>query len=129
MKIFKLFTIALFIIFSSLTSITYAESLKFDSSTYEGEIKKGKPHGRGVLKYSNGSKYVGEFQEGKCQGQGMLTCCDGTTYEGEWVENHMHGRGKLISYDYVQDGFWHMSEYECDIGDELEPFNYVDTKK
>ena len=105
------------------------EILLVEDGVYVGEIKKGKPHGRGVLKYSNGSKYVGEFQEGKCQGQGMLTCCDGTTYEGEWVENHMHGRGKLISYDYVQDGFWHMSMYECDIGDELEPFNYVDTKK
>ena len=95
------------------------EILLVEDGVYVGEIKKGKPHGRGVLKYSNGSKYVGEFQEGKCQGQGMLTCCEGTTYEGEWIDNHMHGRGKLISYDYVQDGFWHMSEYECDIGDEL----------
>ena len=105
------------------------EILLVEDGVYVGEIKKGKPSGRGVLKYSNGSKYVGEFQEGKCQGQGMLTCCDGTTYEGEWIDNHMHGRGKLISYDYVKDGFWHMSGYECDIGDELEPFNYVDTKK
>ena len=86
------------------------EILLVEDGVYVGEIKKGKPNGRGVLKYSNGSKYVGEFKEGKCQGQGMLTCCDGTTYEGEWIDNHMHGRGKLISYDYVQDGFWHMSE-------------------
>ena len=95
------------------------EILLVEDGVYVGEIKKGKPNGRGVLKYYNGSKYVGEFQEGKCQGQGMLTCCDGTTYEGEWEDNHMHGRGKLVSYDYVQDGFWHMSDYECDIGDEL----------
>ena len=105
------------------------EILLVEDGVYVGEIKKGKPRGRGVLKYSNGSKYVGEFEEGNYQGQGMLTCSDGTTYEGEWEDNHMHGRGKLISYDYVQDGFWHMSGYECDIGDELEPFNYVDTKK
>ena len=39
---------------------------------YVGEIKNGKPHGKGILKYTN-SKYVGEFKDGKCNGQGILT--------------------------------------------------------
>ena len=95
------------------------EILLVEDGAYVGEIKKGKPNGRGVLKYSNGSKYVGEFQEGKYQGQGMLTCCDGTTYEGGWENNHMHGRGKLISYDYVQEGWWFMGSFECYYEDEL----------
>ena len=43
MKINKILTITLFIIFSSLTSITYAETLKFGSSTYEGDTKRGSP--------------------------------------------------------------------------------------
>ena len=90
-----------------------------EDGVYVGEIKKGKPHGKGILKYTNGSRYVGEFEEGKYQGQGMLTCCDSSTYEGEWEDNHMHGRGRLIIGDDVQDGFWHMGNYECDIGDEL----------
>ena len=62
MKIFKLFTIVLFIIFSSLTSITYAESLKFDASTYEGEVKKGKAHGVGIFTFSDGSTYEGKVK-------------------------------------------------------------------
>ena len=95
------------------------ELILVEDGVYVGEIKKGKPHGKGILKYTNGSRYVGEFEEGKYQGQGMLTCCDSTTYEGEWEDNHMHGRGKLIIGDDVQDGFWHMGDYECDIGDEL----------
>ena len=90
-----------------------------EDGVYVGKLKNGKPHGKGILKYTNGSRYVGEFEEGKYQGQGMLTCCDSTTYEGEWEDNHMHGRGKLIVEDGVQDGFWHMGHYECDIGDEL----------
>ena len=95
------------------------ELILVEDGVYVGEIKKGKPHGKGILKYTNGSRYVGEFQEGKYQGQGMLTCCDSTTYEGEWLDNHMHGRGKLICCDDVQDGFWYMGEFECDAGDEL----------
>ena len=90
-----------------------------EDGVYVGKLKNGKPHGKGILKYTNGSRYVGEFEEGKYQGQGMLTCCDSTTYEGEWEDNHMHGRGRLIIGDDVQDGFWHMGNYECDIGDEL----------
>ena len=90
-----------------------------EDGVYVGKLKNGKPHGKGILKYTNGSRYVGEFEEGKYQGQGMLTCCDSSTYEGEWEDNHMHGRGKLIVEDGVQDGFWHMGDYECDIGDEL----------
>ena len=95
------------------------ELILVEDGVYVGEIKKGKPHGKGILKYTNGSRYVGEFEEGKYQGQGMLTCCDSSTYEGEWEDNHMHGRGRLIIGDDVQDGFWHMGNYECDIGDEL----------
>ena len=105
------------------------EILLVEDGVYVGEIKKGKPNGRGVLKYCNGSKYVGEFEEGKYQGQGMLTCCDGTTYEGEWMDNYMHGEGKLISYDDVQEGYWFMGSFECHYGDELEDHTFVETIK
>ena len=53
MNNFKHFTITLFIIFSSLTGITYAETLKFSSSTYEGEVKKGKAYGLGIITFSD----------------------------------------------------------------------------
>jgi len=84
MKIFKLFTIALFIIFSSLTSITYAESLKFDSSTYEGEIKKGKAYGIGVITFSDGSKYEGKVKKNSPHGKGKYTDSQGNVFEGKF---------------------------------------------
>ncbi len=84
MKIFKLFTIVLFIISSSLTSITYAESLKFDASTYEGEVKKGKAHGVGIFTFSDGSTYEGKVKSNKIHGKGKYTDAQGKVYEGKF---------------------------------------------
>ena len=58
MKFLKLLPITLFILFSSLTNITYAESLTFAAATYEGDVKKGKAHGVGVFTFSDGSTYL-----------------------------------------------------------------------
>ena len=80
----KLFTIALFIIFSSLTSITYAESLKFDASTYEGEVKKGKAHGVGVFTFLDGSTYEGKVSKNRIHGKGIYTDSQGKVYKGKF---------------------------------------------
>ena len=80
----KLFTIALFIIFSSLTCITYAESLKFDSSTYEGEVIKGKAHGVGIFTFSDGSTYEGKVSKNRIHGIGIYTDSQGKVYEGKF---------------------------------------------
>ena len=84
MKFLKLFTITFFMIFSSLTCITYAESLKIDSSTYEGEVKKGKAHGVGVFTFSDGSTYEGKVKKNKIHGKGKYTDAQGKVYEGKF---------------------------------------------
>ena len=84
MKIFKFFTIAVFIIFSSLTGITYAESLKFAASTYEGEVKKGKANGVGIFTFSDGSTYEGKVKSNKIHGKGKYTDAQGKVYEGKF---------------------------------------------
>ena len=84
MKFLKLFTITFFMIFSSLTCITYAESLKFDSSTYEGEVKKGKAHGVGIFTFSDGSTYEGKVKNNKIHGKGKYTDVQGKVYEGKF---------------------------------------------
>jgi hypothetical protein len=84
MKYLKLFLIPLFIIFSSLTGITYAESLKFDASTYEGEVKKGKANGVGVFTFSDGSTYEGKVKRNKIHGKGKYTDAQGKVYEGKF---------------------------------------------
>ena len=81
---FKLFTITLFIIFSSLTGITYAETLKFSSSTYEGEVKKGKAYGIGVITFSDGSKYEGKVSKNRIHGKGKYTDSNNNVFEGKF---------------------------------------------
>ena len=56
MKIYNSLISAIFIIFLSLTGITYAETLNFGSSTYEGEVKKGRAHGVGIFTFKDGSR-------------------------------------------------------------------------
>ena len=84
MTYLKVFLIPLFIIFSSLTGITYAESLKFDASSYEGEVKKGKAHGEGVFTFSDGSTYEGKVRKNKIHGKGQYTDSNGNVYEGKF---------------------------------------------
>ncbi len=61
LKIYKILTIALIITFSNLTGLVNAKTFKFESSSYEGESKKGKAHGVGIFTFSDGSKYEGLF--------------------------------------------------------------------
>ena len=84
MKIYKILIVTFFIIFSSLTNIANAESLKFDTSTYEGEVKKGKAHGVGIFTFSDGSTYEGKVKNNKIHGKGKYTDAQGKTYEGKF---------------------------------------------
>ena len=39
-----------------------------EGGVYVGKLKNGQLHGKGILKYHDGSKYVGEFEDGKYKG-------------------------------------------------------------
>ena len=82
MNLLKISAISLFLILSSLTNITYAETLKFPAATYEGDVKKGKAHGKGIFTFSDGSTYVGQVKKNKIHGKGIYTDLAGKTYEG-----------------------------------------------
>ena len=41
-----------------------------DGSVYQGQVLKGKSHGKGMLTFADGAKYVGMFSEGVFEGQG-----------------------------------------------------------
>jgi len=84
MKILKLLPITLFILFSSLTSITHAETLKFAAATYEGEVKNGKAHGMGIFTFSEGSTYEGKVSKNRIHGKGKYTDAKGKVYEGKF---------------------------------------------
>jgi hypothetical protein len=60
---------------------------KEDGSKYVGAFKSGKPHGQGVVEYTNGEKYSGNWADGHFEGQGTLSLLDGTKVTGIWKES------------------------------------------
>jgi hypothetical protein len=59
-----------------------------DGNKYVGELRNGKPNGRGTITYTgDGSKYVGEWKNGKRYGRGKMAYTNGTTKEGVWKDD------------------------------------------
>jgi hypothetical protein len=42
-----------------------------NKNIYVGELKNGKPDGRGTLTFANGDEYVGEFKDGQRMARGL----------------------------------------------------------
>lgn len=42
--------------------LTYARVLYSNGNCYEGQLQKGRKHGRGVFRWKDGSVYEGEYQ-------------------------------------------------------------------
>ena len=82
MKLLKIIISVLFITLFNLNSFSFAETLKFDACSYEGDVKKGKAWGSGVCIFSDGSKYEGQFKKNKIHGEGKFTDSDNNVYEG-----------------------------------------------
>ena len=61
---------------------------------YSGEVKDGKPHGRGASFHENGKlRYNGEWIDGKQHGNGEEFGSDGLKrFTGQWVNGMKHGR-------------------------------------
>ncbi len=58
--------------------------IRYPNAIYRGQVKDGKPHGRGRMTLSIGTKYYGEFKEGKKHGQITVTFPNGLVCK----ENH-----------------------------------------
>ncbi|MGF7047797.1 hypothetical protein J2T13_002303 [Paenibacillus sp. DS2015] len=71
--------------------------------TYYGEVKNGKPHGKGTMKWGTNKTYSGDWINGVRTGQGKFIATtkkeDLTTsivYTGDWNHDLKSGKGKLI---------------------------------
>ena len=63
------------------------QDLSWDHGLYEGEVKNGKMHGRGVMVLTDGHRYEGEWFEGKKHGEGILVDPKGNKKFGRWVDD------------------------------------------
>jgi hypothetical protein len=92
---------------------------------YEGQVRYGKPHGRGEKAYRDGGLYFGEFEDGvrqgfgqqtyprdsqfdsyvgswkgdRAEGPGSLLYKNGNHYTGDVVDGRKHGHGRLVRKD------------------------------
>lgn len=56
---------------------------------YDGECQNNIPHGRGVIRYSDGEYYQGSFSNGVRHGPGVQYLTDGTEVRGVWVNGRL----------------------------------------
>jgi len=80
----KTILVALSLLFLVVFSSSQAETLTFNSSVYEGKVKKGKADGEGVLTFSDETTFKGKFKKNKPHGVGVYTDARENTYEGKW---------------------------------------------
>ncbi|HEV7255988.1 MAG TPA: hypothetical protein VGN97_23215 [Mesorhizobium sp.] len=64
-------------------------------SSFEGEMKDGRPHGKGRLEIRSGETFEGSFRDGLLEGRGVHVSSRGDRYEGEFRQGRPEGRGRL----------------------------------
>jgi hypothetical protein len=67
--------------------------MNFIAESYDGEMKDGRRHGKGLLTYDDGSYYEGDWCNDFRQGKGLYRNADGNMYEGDWSHDGRHGKG------------------------------------
>jgi hypothetical protein len=77
-------------------------AVEFDkraNTQYRGQMRNGVKHGKGVLKFGDGSEYEGDFDNNKITGKGKKKWADNRVYEGDWVDGKMEGHGTFTWED------------------------------
>ncbi len=86
---------------------TFAGTLYFKDSVYEGEVVNGRPHGLGRWEWVDGSIYEGELFLGIRKGQGTYIYKNGDFYEGNWLNDKRDGSGTFVYHDgWIWSGIW-----------------------
>jgi hypothetical protein len=68
-------------------------------SEYRGEMRDGRPHGRGALTVQTGLSYEGEWQAGIMQGHGAIKYPNGDEYQGDFAAGLPDGQGRYAGAD------------------------------
>lgn len=66
-----------------------------NGTTYRGQFRDGKRHGRGTLTDSQGTMHEAEWRFDKRQGKGTEVYHDGTRFTGSYVDDMRSGHGKM----------------------------------
>lgn len=90
------------------SSTVEAKKKKYPNGDYyEGEWKKGQPHGTGKMVYANGDMYEGNWLFGKIEGEGQMTYKNGRRYIGSWRNGKPNGNGTMtFNNGSLYEGKW-----------------------
>ncbi|XP_012494414.1 PREDICTED: ALS2 C-terminal-like protein isoform X2 [Propithecus coquereli] len=97
---------------------TFRAEGRFCQATYEGEWCRGRPHGKGTLKWPDGQNHVGDFRQGLEHGFGIRLMPQASEdrfdcYKCHWREGTMSGYGiceygtEEVYKGYFQEGLRH----------------------
>jgi hypothetical protein len=95
-------------------------TLRLSLGTYEGEIKDGKPHGKGKCTFFSTDVHkrkdlYGTYVNGTIQGYAVLRWHDGMRYVGEFVDGDRTGIGQMQLTDGTYLGYFVKNQY-CGYG-------------
>ncbi len=68
---------------------------KTEGDSYEGAIKAGHLHGKGIYTWFDGTTLEATFVDGLASGSGVYSSGDGVRYEGEFENDRFDGKGVL----------------------------------
>ncbi|KAM5291946.1 ALS2 C-terminal-like protein [Ctenodactylus gundi] len=117
-------------------SYTFCAEGRLCRATYEGEWHRGRPHGKGTLKWPDGRNHVGEFCRGLEHGFGILLVPRSPEdkfdcYKGHWWEGGMNGYGiceystDAVYKGYFQEGLQHGFGVLDSAPQAAQPFRYI----
>jgi hypothetical protein len=66
-------------------------------SLYRGDMRDGRPNGKGRFEIRTGEVFEGEWSDGLLEGKGMHVDADGNRYEGMFSAGVPNGEGRLLS--------------------------------
>jgi hypothetical protein len=61
------------------------------ANSYVGNFAKGRPDGKGVYTWEDGSRLEGSFKDGKAHGTGIYVSAKGVRYEGRFANGKLEG--------------------------------------
>lgn len=88
---------------------TKKETINFkNGAVYYGDVKNGKPHGKGTMKWPGNKSYSGDWSNGKRSGQGKYTAylIENDTeiykkYNGTWKNDTYNGQGEYVEFTKI----------------------------
>lgn len=91
-------------------NIAYPSSDPYGRASYDGDLENGEPHGQGFMKWTNGQTYLGSFEHG-LQLKGKQVAPDGASFVGTFRAGKKYDGKEIFSKDGYYEGTFQNDQY------------------